>query len=104
MGASDAKWEMAETDMNGAYHLINRYPDKRANHYLSYGGDDLRVGLWNEKKDAAKWQLVECSVNGRNAFKLKCFYDGDFKGWLSYRNKGKWNHLYSKESDACVYV
>merc|ERR1712154_465904 len=103
--ASDAKWEFVQSDELNKYLIVNRYPDKHKNTYLSYFNDGLRMSLWTKKSDAAKWELIPCPVgNGLNGFKLRCWYGNDCKGWLSYRNDGKWNHLYAKESDAAVYV
>merc|ERR1712232_975256 len=102
--ASDGKWAFIQSQENGKYLIVNRYPDKRKDHWLSYKEEDKRVGLWTEKSAAAQWKLFPCSVNGMDGFKMKCSFKGVNKGWLSYKNDGKWNHLYEKESDAAVYV
>ncbi|MDJ0712748.1 MAG: hypothetical protein QNJ54_00820 [Prochloraceae cyanobacterium] len=80
----------------------NVYPDSSIDKWLSYSGDNLRVGLYSAKSDATPWEFVR--TDNSNFYKLKCLYEGKGKNkWLSFQWDGRWNYLYTNESDACPY-
>merc|ERR1719203_1771552 len=101
---SQFKFVVHDIDLN-QWNILNAYQDKRKDHWLSYGKCKERngesVGLYKKQGDAAIWTLIP--TDKPMYFKIKCYYQGSFKGWLSYQDNGKWNKLYENESDASVY-
>eukprot|EP01083_Nonionella_stella_P147396 464959_1 len=92
------------------YYIQNVYPDKRQHTWLSYGKWDERgsghyVGLWTKPSDRAIWKLTPVQFgNDKLAFNFQCYYEGNYCGYLSYQNDGKWNKLYDQHKDAVIYV
>ena len=104
--AKDSRWEFIESGFANKYFIRNKYPDKRVDKWLSYGkwddGSQNMVGLYTKMSDSGLWELVP-DQSDVMAFKLKCHYNGQCIGWLSFRNDGRWNKLYDNEVDASVY-
>ena len=101
---SQFKFMVHDSDLD-QWTIMNVYPGKRKDTWLSYGKckerDGKSVGLFKKQSDAAIWTLIP--TDKPMYYKIKCYYRDAFKGWLSYQYDGKWNMLYKKESDACVY-
>ncbi len=62
------------------------------------------MGLYTDIKSRAVWKLIPENGQGKEmCFKIKCFWDNIFRGWLSYQNYGRWNKLYNDEYQATEY-
>ena len=104
--AYDSKFEfiIANTDKN-RWYIKNKLNDKQLDKWLSYGPCKDRkgemVGLWSDVQHRAIWELIPQQTAMH--FKIKCYYEDKFRGWLSFQWDGRWNKLYEDEKDASVY-
>eukprot|EP01084_Bolivina_argentea_P301318 519800_1 len=48
------------------------------------------------------WKLIPVD-NKLMTFKIECYFNDQFKGYLGYQAGGIWNRLYNEKSRACVY-
>ena len=88
MWCKSNKWYIKHK-IDGTYH----------NHWLGYGY--YQAGFYSELSERAIWKLIP--QNGAMKFKIKCYYNDAFKGWLGFAWKGRWNKLYHNEGNAFVY-
>eukprot|EP01084_Bolivina_argentea_P063463 115879_1 len=102
--SSDSMFQFVECNADkNKWYIRNMYNDTRMNKWLSYDNyyHKNMVGLWSNIADRAVWKLIP--QNTSMTFKIKCFYNDKFKGWLSFQWSGRWNKLYTNESDATLY-
>lgn len=105
--SSDSKFQLLNCNANkNLYYIKNKWEDKRLDHWLSYGNCEERqgksmVGLYTNLADRAIWELIP--QKEPMTFKIKCHYNDQFKGWLSFQWDGRWNGLYEQEDQATVY-
>eukprot|EP01084_Bolivina_argentea_P026853 49928_1 len=88
--SNDSQFGFVEIDKEKQlYHIINKYRDERKDYWLGIskrermGNRDL-LALFEDTKNRVKWQLIP--ENDDMCFKIKCYQDEIFKGWLAYEH------------------
>ena len=102
---SESQWEFIGTGRSNEYYIRNAYNDERKGHWLSYGQADNDgkdwVGLYSSRDHRACWQFIK--QGKANKYKVRCHYNGSFRGWLTFQWDGKWCYLTQKRAQAGVY-